>query len=128
MLFCCNLFNWPQKRRLEHVQPLPAPACLPARLTDALSSLHLVSLAVTSENGTVGRREEGRQEAARLDSARMSPPPLILRALYQALSSVNLRILVISQASWVQILPVPLLSCVTLGKIQNLSVPWFPHL
>lgn len=29
MLFCCNLFNWPQKRRLEHVQALPAPACPP---------------------------------------------------------------------------------------------------
>ena len=59
MLFCCNLFNWPQKRRLEHVQALPAPACLPG--SQMLSDLRLGSLAVTTEDGTVGERGGGRR-------------------------------------------------------------------
>lgn len=33
-----------------------------------------------------------------------------------------------SQAAWIQILPMPLASCVILGMIVNLPVPQFPHL
>lgn len=81
MLFCCNLFNWPQKRRLEHVQALPAPVRLPGS--------HMLSaprswppLAVTTEDGTLGKRgikAEGRpKEAAGLEKAGRSPPPAAL--------------------------------------------------
>ena len=89
MLFCCNLFNWPQKRRLEHVQALPAPMRLPGS--------HMLSapcswppLAVTTEDGTLGKRgikgEERPKEAAGLEKAGRSPPPSALLFFFFFLS------------------------------------------
>ena len=88
MLFCCNLFNWPQKRRLEHVQALPAPARLAgSHMLSALCAWLL--LAVTTEDGTLGKRgieEEGRpKEAAGLEKAGRRPPLAARLTLSQVL-------------------------------------------
>lgn len=88
MLFCCNLFNWPRKRRLEHVQALPAPAWF----THAICSLCLAAPGCdhwgrdVGEKGDRGRGEakgglwtgEGRKEPTSSGSSNTFPSPFAL--------------------------------------------------
>lgn len=99
---------------------------LPARLADALSSLGLVPLAVTTERGTAGSRETGGDAGGCwAGEGRDEPTSAYFYNPFLGSPPTNLGILVISRTAWIQILPLPL-SCVIFGKLQNFSVP--PHL
>lgn len=81
MLFCCNLFNWPQKRRREHVQPLPATACLPA--CPPAGPAHRCSLVPPPCLPGCGYREWDDAERRGKSGGRMSPSPSILTAFFE---------------------------------------------
>lgn len=106
MLFCCNLFNWPQKRRLEPVQLCPR---LPSQITHVFSSLRPVP-ARAWEGGLV-KSKRGQRVAAGLQRAGVSLPSWFLWRHFTEPFTYESWDPGISQTACVQILPLPLLNC-----------------
>lgn len=80
MLFCCNLFNWPQKRCLEYVRALPAPEPLGSQMLMTPSAHPVPFIPFTLPLSRAGGWES--KEVVGLQMPGMGPPPSGFTELY----------------------------------------------
>lgn len=79
MLFCCNLFNWPQKRCLEYVRALPAPE-LPGTQMLTPPSAHPVPFFPLLRPSP--QQDDGKSKVVGLQRPGMGPPASDFTELY----------------------------------------------